>query len=116
MQNPKDLKQRLCRAVNVKRQASSDFDLNPALELPKDRALKQAAVLVAVTEDARVILTKRSTKLRNHPGQIAFPGGRQDETDRDLVHTALREAEEEIGLDSIYCDTNCSNGAQRPYV
>ncbi len=98
MQSPDELKDKLCRAMKAARQTSSDFDLNPDLVLPVRPALKQAAVLVAVTEDAQLILTKRSTRLKHHPGQIAFPGGRRDETDRDLVHTALREAEEEIGL------------------
>ena len=45
-----------------------------------------------------IILTKRSARLKHHPGQIAFPGGKQDETDADPVDAALREAEEEIGL------------------
>ena len=99
MQSPDDLKQRLCRAVEDVRQVSSDFDLNADVVLPPNRVLKQAAVLVAVTEDAQLILTKRAAHLKNHPGQIAFPGGRMDDTDRDLTHTALREAQEEIGLD-----------------
>ncbi len=45
-----------------------------------------------------LILTKRSSALKHHPGQIAFPGGKRDESDRDLIETALREAREEIGL------------------
>ena len=98
MLNPDDLKRRLCCAIENAQQASSDFDLNPDLELPDRPVLKQAAVLVAITEDANLILTKRSNMLKHHPGQIAFPGGRQDDTDRDFAHTALREAEEEIGL------------------
>jgi 8-oxo-dGTP pyrophosphatase MutT (NUDIX family) len=44
------------------------------------------------------VFTKRREDLRRHPGEISVPGGREDDTDRDLVHTALREAEEEIGL------------------
>ena len=99
MHSPDHLKDQLCRAIDLVRHSSSDFDLNPSVVLPEDRVLKQAAVLVAVTEDARLILTKRSARLKNHAGQIAFPGGRRDDTDRDLTHTALREAEEEIGLD-----------------
>lgn len=99
MRKPDDLKHRLCRAIESVRQTSSDFDLNPSLVLPERPPLKPAAVLVAVTKNAELVLTKRSTKLKHHPGQIAFPGGRQDDTDRDLVHTALREAHEEIGLD-----------------
>jgi 8-oxo-dGTP pyrophosphatase MutT (NUDIX family) len=44
------------------------------------------------------VFTKRREDLRRHPGEISFPGGRRDETDADLEATALREAEEEIGL------------------
>ncbi|KAF7967278.1 hypothetical protein HWV62_34985 [Athelia sp. TMB] len=64
-------------------------------------AAKRAAVLVLLYEDAgnlRVLLTTRSKKLRSHPGETALPGGKVDETDKDVVHTALREAEEEVGL------------------
>lgn len=59
-----------------------------------------AAVLVSVTDRAEpgVILTQRTETLRNHAGQVAFPGGRADPGDVDLIATALREAEEEIGL------------------
>ncbi|WP_343528321.1 CoA pyrophosphatase [Sphingomonas sp.] len=59
-----------------------------------------AAVLVPVTDRAEpgIVLTQRTETLRNHAGQIAFPGGRADPGDVDLVATALREAEEEIGL------------------
>jgi len=99
MQSLDTLTTTLCRMIENVRQASSDFDLNSNVVLPKDRVLKPAAVLVAVTQDANLILTKRSAHLKNHPGQIAFAGGRMDDTDRDLTHTALREAQEEIGLD-----------------
>jgi 8-oxo-dGTP pyrophosphatase MutT (NUDIX family) len=86
------------------RQATSDFDLNPDVVLSADRTLKQAAVLIAVTDDGQIILTKRSAQLKHHPGQIAFAGGRKDDTDRDLVHTATREAREEIGLPEASVD------------
>jgi 8-oxo-dGTP pyrophosphatase MutT (NUDIX family) len=81
---------------------SSDYDLNPDVSLPVGRLLRPAGVLVAVLVDrgqASVFLTKRSSALKHHPGQIAFPGGKQDDTDADIVAAALREAEEEIGLD-----------------
>jgi 8-oxo-dGTP pyrophosphatase MutT (NUDIX family) len=60
-----------------------------------------AAVLVALYEDdgeLRVVLTKRRADLRRHAGEISFPGGRRDPGDVSLSDTALREAEEEIGL------------------
>ncbi|WP_170326144.1 CoA pyrophosphatase [Ruegeria arenilitoris] len=80
---------------------SSDFDLNPETVLPEGRKLRPAGVLVPVsvaTGTPRLILTKRSSALKHHPGQIAFPGGKQDEGDADVTATALREAQEEIGL------------------
>lgn len=76
--------------------ASSDFDLNPDVR-PLARVLKPAAVLVAVS-DAGLILTKRASHLKHHPGQIAFPGGKVEDTDADTAVAALREATEEIGL------------------
>jgi 8-oxo-dGTP pyrophosphatase MutT (NUDIX family) len=61
-----------------------------------------AAVLVPVFRDPdgelRLVLTKRRADLRRHAGEISFPGGRRDPSDSDLTETALREAEEEIGL------------------
>jgi 8-oxo-dGTP pyrophosphatase MutT (NUDIX family) len=60
-----------------------------------------AAVLVAVTDRAEpgVLLTLRQPHLRRHAGQIAFPGGRVDPEDESVIAAALREAQEEIGLD-----------------
>jgi 8-oxo-dGTP pyrophosphatase MutT (NUDIX family) len=60
-----------------------------------------AAVLVPLYLDSgelHAVFTKRREDLRRHPGEISFPGGRQDDADADLEATALREAEEEIGL------------------
>ncbi len=62
---------------------------------------KDAAVLVPLYLDGdelHAVFTKRRDDLRRHAGEISFPGGRQDEPDEDLRFTALREAEEEIGL------------------
>ncbi len=81
---------------------SSDYDLNADIVLPAGRKLRPAAVLAAILPQAggahRVLLTKRSSALKHHPGQIAFPGGKQDPGDADLAATALRESHEEIGL------------------
>jgi 8-oxo-dGTP pyrophosphatase MutT (NUDIX family) len=65
-----------------------------------DIVLAPAAVLVAITDrpEPGLILTQRSTTLRKHAGQIAFPGGRVDEGDADEIAGALREAQEEIAL------------------
>ncbi|MDO9526271.1 MAG: CoA pyrophosphatase [Gemmobacter sp.] len=80
---------------------SSDFMLNPRLQGPSDRAMRQAGVLVGVADGpngAEIILTKRSSKLEHHPGQVAFPGGKAEVRDADITATALREAQEEVGL------------------
>ena len=60
----------------------------------------EAAVLVPITrsDEPELVLTLRAHGLSTHSGEVAFPGGRRDDTDADLVMTALREAEEEIGL------------------
>jgi 8-oxo-dGTP pyrophosphatase MutT (NUDIX family) len=61
---------------------------------------KDAAVLVPLyREPLTAVFTERRGDLRRHAGEISFPGGRQDHPDEDLRSTALREAEEEIGLD-----------------
>lgn len=60
-----------------------------------------AAVLLALTAQRapELILTLRAAHMSTHPGEVAFPGGRRDPGDRDLVDTALRESHEEIALD-----------------
>ena len=76
--------------------------LDPAAASALDvRGRTDAAVLVALyVEGGRLhaVFTRRRDDLRRHPGEISFPGGRRDDTDPDLLATALREAQEEIGL------------------
>lgn len=93
---------RLRRALDRPAGPSSDFDLNPAIRLAAGKPLRPAAVLLPVwlrPEGAVLVLTKRASHLKHHPGQIAFPGGKVDATDAGPEAAALREAREEIGLD-----------------
>jgi 8-oxo-dGTP pyrophosphatase MutT (NUDIX family) len=82
-----------------------DNDLNPGMMPPSE--LRAAAVLVPLVnrpEGVSVLLTQRTTHLRHHAGQIAFPGGRVEDSDVDTVAAALRETEEEIGLDRAHIE------------
>ena len=91
---------RLAAALARSGGASSDFDLNPGFA-PQSQTLRPAAVLVGILAGRtgpEVILTKRASHLKHHPGQIAFPGGKQEAGDPTPEATALREAFEEIGL------------------
>jgi 8-oxo-dGTP pyrophosphatase MutT (NUDIX family) len=82
--------------------------LDPALdiEIEDERYLgdtvqhRAAAVLIPITDRAEpgVILTQRPTWLRSHAGQVAFPGGKIDDTDENSIFAALREAEEELNI------------------
>jgi 8-oxo-dGTP pyrophosphatase MutT (NUDIX family) len=81
-----------------------DHRFNPELrELIVRPGLRQAAVLVPVVDrrpEATMLLTRRTDKMRSHPGQIAFPGGAIDPGDASAEAAALRETAEEIGLGS----------------
>ena len=80
---------------------SSDFDLNPDMNLDQKFNFLEASVLIPILtfkKDLEILLTKRSNNLKNHPGQIAFPGGKKDKSDNSPIETALRETQEEVGL------------------
>ena len=82
--------------------ATSDLDLMNDAQLSRSIRPSSASVLIPITAregEAHVILTRRTTTVKHHAGQISFPGGRMEEQDREPEATALREAQEEIGLD-----------------
>jgi len=97
---PSELHHRLLRAVSPFDKGVSALKLN-ALRNTDTRPNRTAAVLVPILDKAEpeILLTVRSELLLQHPGQVSFPGGSVDQTDRSAVSTALREAEEEIGLE-----------------
>ncbi len=72
-------------------------------ELLGDTRRRPAAVLLGLRESVqpRLVLTVRTDHLQSHAGQVAFPGGGTDAGDADALATALRESEEEIGLDRV---------------
>lgn len=87
--------------------ASGDHGTDRMLRLiAEERPIRPAAVLIPVIEHAEptVLLTMRAAHLNDHAGQIAFPGGKIDATDNSPLDAALREAEEEIGLDRSYVE------------
>ena len=92
-----------------------DHVLNPGFVMG-DATYRDAAVLVPVVArapSATVLLTMRTPHLTTHAGQIAFPGGKIDPTDATPTEAALREAEEEIGLDRALVTTM---GMLDPYL
>jgi 8-oxo-dGTP pyrophosphatase MutT (NUDIX family) len=91
--------------------AMGDHIFNPQIaDLLLQIERRPAAVLVPVIDrqpEATMLFTQRTGALRSHPGQIAFPGGRIDPEDVGPEAAALREAEEEIGLDPAFIETLC---------
>ncbi len=75
----------------------------------------QAAVLVPLVEreEPSVVFTQRAGSLSSHGGEVSFPGGKADSTDHSLAHTALRENEEELGIDQRSVEII---GTLRPFV
>jgi len=98
---PSDLHNILLRAVSPFNEGVSPLKLSVLHNGGPARPNRTAAVLVPVLDkpEPEILLTVRSEMLPQHPGQVSFPGGAVDRTDRSAVSTALREAEEEIGLD-----------------
>lgn len=95
-----DLKNIYERLSTINTSFTSDNDIMDC-EAVKTENLIEAAVLIPIVErndGLKVILTKRSNNLKQHPGQISFPGGKSEKTDKSLVATALRETKEEIGI------------------
>ena len=92
----------LARLKNApRRPLRSDFDLDPDARGHPAGRLRPAAVLVPIVLHPRrptILLTRRNESLPDHPGQVSFPGGSVEPRDRDTIDTALREAEEEVGL------------------
>lgn len=88
----------------------------PKLLDPEHDQREKAAVLMPLIDEAgapRVLLTERAGSLSTHGGEVAFPGGRADQTDPYLEYTALRENEEELGIrpDSVQV-----LGTLRPFI
>jgi 8-oxo-dGTP pyrophosphatase MutT (NUDIX family) len=83
----------------------SDFSLNGLVQLPD--AYKPASVLVPLVKRSSgvtVLLTQRTEDMPSHAGQVAFPGGRRHPEDIDAIATALRETEEEVGIERRFVD------------
>lgn len=95
-----DIRAALDRPFLTEQIYNPDADLSPDAY---DVEYRSAAVLIPIWQSPEdnnlyVLLTKRALHLRNHPGQIAFPGGKHDPDDASIQYTALRETLEEVGL------------------
>ena len=87
--------------------ARGDHDVDPVMQkVAEVRPIRPAAVLVAIVDhpEPTILLTQRAQHLPDHPGQVSFPGGKIDKSDRSPLDSALREAEEEIGLDRAHVE------------
>lgn len=87
-------------AAHIEEQLDRSLRTVPRVTVPRT-GLRPAAVLVPLLVGhgpAMVVLTRRTDDVETHKGQISFPGGMEDRSDTDPVHTALREAREELGI------------------
>jgi 8-oxo-dGTP pyrophosphatase MutT (NUDIX family) len=87
--------------------ARGDHDADPVMKkISEVRPIRPAAVLVGIVDRPApaVLLTQRAHHLPDHPGQVSFPGGKIDKSDANPLDSALREAEEEIGLDRKFVE------------
>jgi 8-oxo-dGTP pyrophosphatase MutT (NUDIX family) len=93
----------------LRRRFQAPPDWRPEIAIERrftEREPTHASVLVPLVQrdEVTVLLTQRTDHLTDHPGQISFPGGRAEPEDKDAIATALREAEEEIGLHARHID------------
>jgi len=100
----KHLKQELCKplpGMSAHKKMIPYFPDNVPEYFNYNQKLRNAAVLIVLSEEkgeVKTVLIERVPDAGPHSGQIAFPGGRREETDLDLIETALREAHEEVGI------------------
>ena len=90
---PRVTKEQILKALSAHQRKEARLEEYPGF--------MRASVLIPLfpkEKELHVLLTVRTHEVESHKGQISFPGGMQDAADRDAVHTALREAEEELGL------------------
>lgn len=99
-------------------------DHDPLAVTDEPRAAAVVVPVVTREDGHHVLFTRRADHLQDHPGQMSFPGGGHEPEDRDLLRTALREAEEEVGLDPAAVDVvgrlddirTVSDYSVRPFV
>ena len=87
--------------TNVSAKIAGDVALSGHVWQDEETDKRKAAVLIPLISREKgitILLTKRTAHLPSHAGQVAFPGGKVEAGDKDIIHTALREAEEEVGL------------------
>ncbi|ORY30927.1 hypothetical protein BCR33DRAFT_857182 [Rhizoclosmatium globosum] len=88
--------------ANLARHSAPDLSEYETLEKRKRAAVLMPLILDEATDSVHIVLSRRALTLRTHPGEVAFPGGRMDPEDPDGAATAIREANEEIGLDPSF--------------